>query len=141
MESRRLRPYVRCPRAREDDPCTLPPGVRFCMCEESGEPVAEVQVREGQLFWRVGGDNNAPPRSWYSYLAVVGKRAAGVRPEGPAIELEGEANVVPSNDGERRVFRVREKGTGRDYFVEACDLVYAAQEGHEIVVARPVESV
>jgi hypothetical protein len=103
------------------------------MCEESAEPVAEVRVQEGQLFWHViGGRANG----WQSYLAVQAQQGKHI-----PIELDGDGVVVPSNEGQRVVFRVREKGTARAFLIEACDFVYAAQRGEEMVTARPVESV
>ena len=103
------------------------------MCEESAEPVAEVLVRGGQLFWRViGGRANG----WQSYLAVQDLPDKRI-----PIELDGDGVLVPSNEAARVVFRVREKGTARTFLIDARDFVYAAQKGEEMVTARPVESV
>lgn len=130
--SRRIRPFVRCPRAREDDPCTLPPGVRHCLCDETAEPVGQLMVQDGQIFWHVVGGR---AKGWHSYVAVL--RQGNI--EAP-IEIDGNGPIVPSNEGQRVVYRVRAKRDGSEMLIDAAEFVYAASDGREIVRAEPVDA-
>ncbi|MBL8683945.1 MAG: hypothetical protein JNK05_32535 [Myxococcales bacterium] len=130
--ARRIRPFVRCPRAREDDPCALPPGVRHCLCEENADPVGQLMLKEGQLFWHVVGGR---AKGWHSYLAVLRQGAIEV-----PLELDGEGPVVPSTEGARIVYRLRAKRDGAEVLIDASEFVYAASDGREIVRAELVDN-
>lgn len=133
---RKLRQAVRCPRAnREDDLCTLPPGVRHCLCygDQPGDPVGVVEIHDGQLFWFVPGTR---PRGWYSYLAVT--RQGSV--ETP-LELEGQRGtaVQTVSEGGRLFYLVRTLRGGQ-FLLDAAELIYAAAEGRETVLASPAQT-
>ncbi|MDP3273938.1 MAG: hypothetical protein Q8Q09_02005 [Deltaproteobacteria bacterium] len=129
---RRLRPYVRCPRAREDDICALPPGVRHCLCDETADPVGQVLIHEGQLFWHVVGGK---AKGWHSYLAVLRRGSSDV-----PIELEGAGPITPTTEGGRVQYRVRAKRDGAEFLVQASEFAYAASDGRETVKAEPVDT-
>jgi hypothetical protein len=128
---RRIRPLVRCPRAREDDPCALPPGVRFCLCEENAEPVGQLKIHEGQLFWFVVGGR---AKGWHSYVAVVRQGTIDV-----PLELEDSEAIVPTTEGARVVYRLRAKRDGAEVLIDASEFVYAASDGRELVRAELVD--
>lgn len=122
-------PTVRCPHARPEDLCQLPPGVRYCVCygDQHRDHVGAVSIQGGQLLWSVlvGGR----PRGWYSYVAVV-RQGAGVVP----VELQDEPAVRETVENGRALYVVRGPRDQR-YEIEAGALVEAALEGRETVDA------
>jgi len=128
----RIRPFVRCPRAREDDPCALPPGVRHCLCEENADPVGQLMITEGQLFWQVVGGR---AKGWHSYLAVLQQGSEEV-----PLKLDGDGPIVPSTEGARVVYRLRANQGKYEVLIDASEFVYAASEGRETVRAERVDA-
>lgn len=129
---RRIRPFVRCPRAREDDLCALPPGVRHCLCEENADPVGQLVIIEGQIFWHVIGGR---AKGWHSYVALMPQGTMDV-----PVELDGEGPIVPSIEGTRMVYRLRTKRDGAEVLIDASEFVYAASDGRETVRAELVDA-
>ena len=125
----RTLPTVRCPHARPEDTCMLPPGVRYCVCygDQHRDYVGAVSIQGGQLLWSVTA--NGRPRGWYSYVAVVRQGAAVV-----PVELQDEASVRETVENGRALYVVRGPRDQR-YEIEAAALVEAAREGREIVDA------
>ncbi len=121
---------VRCPHARAEDPCMLPPGVRYCVCygDQQREPVGTVSIQGGQVFWSVAGPK---PRGWYSYVAVVHQGSSLV-----PIELQDEPTLHETLDNGRAYYIVRGPRDQR-YEIDAAALVIAANEGRESVDATP----
>ncbi len=127
VTARRL--SVRCPHAKPEDTCTLPPGVRYCMCygDQHRDHVGQVSVQGGQLLWSVL--TNGRPRGWYSYVAVVRQGAVAV-----PLELQDEPAVRETVENGRAVYVLRGPRDQR-FEVEASALVEAALEGREVVDA------
>ena len=126
--SRSLR-TVRCPHAKPDDLCQLPPGVRYCVCygDVHRDHVGQVSVQGGQLLWSVL--SNGKPRGWYSYVAVIRQGAAVV-----PLELLDEPSVRETVENGRAFYVVRGPREQR-YEIDAASLVEAAGEGRETVDA------
>ncbi len=122
-------PTVRCPHARPEDLCMLPPGVRYCVCygDQHRDHVGQVSIQGGQLLWSVLAGGR--PRGWYSYVAVV-RQGATVMP----VELQDDASVRETVENGRAFYVVRGARDQR-YEIEAAALVEAALEGREIVDA------
>lgn len=120
---------LRCPHAKPEDTCSLPPGVRYCVCygDQHREPIGEVSVRGGQIFWTITA--NGKPRGWYSYVATV--RQGGML---VPIELVDEPALREHVDNNRAWYVVRGPRDQR-YEIEAAALIYAANDGREIVEA------
>ena len=91
--ARPLRVSVRCPHAKPEDLCALPPGVRYCLCyaDQHREPVGQVSVQHGQILWSVLVAGRA--RGLYSYVAVV-RQGTVLTP----VELQDEATVRETVD-------------------------------------------
>jgi len=119
----------RCPHAKPDDLCMLPPGVRYCVCygDQHRDHVGQVSIQGGQLLWSVLAGARA--RGWYSYVAVV-RQGATVVP----VELQDDASVRETVENGRAFYVVRGPRDQR-YEIEAAALVEAALEGREIVDA------
>jgi len=122
-------PTVRCPHARPEDLCMLPPGVRYCVCygDQHRDHVGQVSIQGGQLLWSVLAGGR--PRGWYSYVAVV-RQGATVMP----VELQDDASVRETVENGRAFYVVRGARDQR-YEIESAALVEAALEGREIVDA------
>jgi hypothetical protein len=127
MAPRRIN--VRCPHAKPEDLCALPPGVRYCVCygDLHRDHVGQVSVQGGQLLWSVL--SNGRPRGWYSYVAVVRQGAALV-----PVELQDEAAVRETVENGRAFYVVRGPREQR-FEIDAASLVEAAVEGRETVDA------
>jgi hypothetical protein len=121
--------HVRCPHARPEDLCMLPPGVRYCVCysDQQRDHVGQVAIQGGQILWSV--ITNGKPRGWYSYVAVVRQGTAVV-----PLELQEEPAVRETVENGRAVYVVRGPRDQR-YEIEASALVEAALEGRETVDA------
>ncbi len=132
--SRTVRVAVRCPHAKPDDPCALPPGVRYCVCygDQHREPVGLVSIRGGQVLWNVpvGGKG----RGWYSWVAVL-RQGETVVP----VELQDDPNVRETVDGGRAFYLVRGARDQR-YEIDASAIIEAALEHREYVDAIPSSS-
>ena len=139
--ARPLRVSVRCPHAKPEDLCALPPGVRYCLCysDQHREPVGQVSVQHGQILWSVLV--GAKPRGLYSYVAVVRQGTLLA-----AVELQDEASVRETLSNSDEKF-VRENGRAvyivrgpRDQRLEidASSLIEAAVENREYVDATVV---
>jgi hypothetical protein len=89
-------------------------------------------VQDGQIFWHVVGGRS---KGWHSYVAVLRQGAI----EAP-IEIDGNGPIVPSNEGQRVVYRVRAKRDGGELVIDAAQFVYAASDGREIVLAELVDA-
>jgi hypothetical protein len=130
--TRSLRVTVRCPHAKPDDPCMLPPGVRYCVCygDQHREPVGQLAVVGGQIVWSAQVQGRA--RGHTSYVAVL-RQGVTLAP----VELQDEANVRETVEGGRAFYVLRGP---REQRVEvlASALVEAALEGREYVDAAPV---
>jgi len=120
---------VRCPHAKPEDTCMLPPGVRYCLCygDQHRDHVGQVTVQGGQILWSVLASGK--PRGFYSYVAVVRQGAALV-----PVELQDEAAVRETVENGRAFYVLRGPRDQR-FEVEAAALVEAALEGREIVDA------
>lgn len=128
---RSLRVPIRCPHAKPEDLCTLPPGVRYCVCygDQHREAVGQVTVRQGQILWFV--EVAGKPRGWYSYVAVQRLGAAAV-----PIELQDEPSVRETVENGRAFYVLRGPRDAR-FEVDAGALVEAALENREYVHAVP----
>lgn len=102
------------------------------MCEENADPVGQLMLREGQLFWHVVGGR---AKGWHSYLAVLRQGNVEV-----PIELDGDGPIVPTSEGARVVYRLRAKRDGAEVLIDASEFVYAASDGREIVRAELVDA-
>ena len=87
-------PHVTCRsllNARPTDGCVLAPGVRYCIChgDEARDPIAELSVRDGQLYWCVGARIGAT----YVALLARGDGFEAVELSGP-VEFRVEQTLV-----------------------------------------------
>lgn len=132
MSTRPLRVTVRCPNAKPEDACALPPGVRYCVCygDQHREPVGQVAVVGGQVVWSVLAAGRA--RGHYSYVAVV-RQGATLAP----VELQDDPSVRETVEGGRAFYVLRGPREQR-FEVDAGALFEAALEGREYVDAAPV---
>lgn len=130
--NRPLRVTVRCPHAKPEDTCALPPGVRYCVCygDQHREPVGQVAVVGGQVVWSVQLAGRA--RGHYSYVAVT-RQGTTLNP----VELLDEATVRETVEGGRAFYVLRGPRELR-FEIEAGALIEAALEGREYVDAAPV---
>lgn len=130
--ARPLRVSVRCPHAKPEDLCALPPGVRYCLCysDQHREPVGQVSVQHGQILWSVLV--GAKPRGLYSYVAVVRQGTLLA-----AVELQDEASVRETVENGRAVYIVRGPRDQR-LEIDASSLIEAAVENREYVDATVV---
>ena len=130
--ARPLRVSVRCPHAKPEDLCALPPGVRYCLCysDQHREPVGQVSVQHGQILWSVLV--GAKPRGLYSYVAVV-RQGTLLAP----VELQDEPSVRETVEGGRAVYIVRGPRDQR-LEIDASSLIEAAVENREYVDATVV---
>lgn len=130
--ARPLRVSVRCPHAKPEDLCALPPGVRYCLCyaDQHREPVGQVSVQHGQILWSVLTAGRA--RGLYSYVAVV-RQGSVLTP----VELQDEVTVRETVEGGRAVYILRGPREQR-LEVEAAALIEAAVESREYVDATVV---
>jgi hypothetical protein len=130
--ARPLRVSVRCPHAKPEDLCALPPGVRYCLCysDQHREPVGQVSVQHGQILWSVLV--GAKPRGLYSYVAVV-RQGTLLAP----VELQDEASVRETVENGRAVYIVRGPRDQR-LEIDASSLIEAAVENREYVDATVV---
>ena len=132
--TRPLRVTVRCPHAKPDDLCALPPGVRYCLCysDINREPVGQVSVQNGQILWSVLSAGRA--RGQYTYVAVV-RQGAVLTP----IELQDEASLRETVENGRAVYVVRGPRDQR-LEVAAAALIEAAGDHREYVDATPIST-
>ncbi len=130
--ARPLRVSVRCPHAKPEDLCALPPGVRYCLCysDQHREPVGQVSVQHGQILWSVLV--GAKPRGLYSYVAVV-RQGTLLAP----VELQDEPAVRETVENGRAVYVVRGPRDQR-LEIDASSLIEAAVENREYVDATVV---
>lgn len=130
--TRPLRVTVRCPHAKPEDPCMLPPGVRYCVCygDLHREPVGQIAVQGGQIVWSVMLNGRA--RGHYSYVAVV-RQGATLAP----VELQDDPAVRETVEGGRAFYVLRGPREQR-FEVDASSLLDAALDGREYVDASPV---
>lgn len=130
--ARPLRVSVRCPHAKPEDLCALPPGVRYCLCyaDQHREPVGQVSVQHGQILWSVLTAGKT--RGLYSYVAVV-RQGTVLTP----VELQDDVAVRETVEGGRAVYVLRGPRDQR-LEVEAAALVEAAVESREYVDATVV---
>jgi hypothetical protein len=130
--ARPLRVSVRCPHAKPEDLCALPPGVRYCLCysDQHREPVGQVSVQHGQILWSVLV--GAKPRGLYSYVAVV-RQGTLLAP----VELQDEPAVRETVENGRAVYIVRGPRDQR-LEIDASSLIEAAVENREYVDATVV---
>lgn len=130
--ARPLRVSVRCPHAKPEDLCALPPGVRYCLCyaDQHREPVGQVSVQHGQILWSVLVAGKT--RGLYSYVAVV-RQGAVLTP----VELQDDVAVRETVENGRAVYILRGPRDQR-LEVEAAALVEAALESREYVDAAVV---
>lgn len=130
--ARPLRVSVRCPHAKPEDLCALPPGVRYCLCysDQHREPVGQVSVQHGQILWSVLV--GAKPRGLYSYVAVV-RQGTLLAP----VELQDEAAVRETVENGRAVYIVRGPRDQR-LEIDASSLIEAAVDNREYVDATVV---
>lgn len=130
----RVKVSVRCPHAKPDDPCSLPPGVRYCVCygDLHRDPVGQVSVRNGQLLWNV--PVNGRPRGWCSWVAVVRQGDTLV-----PIELQDTPELRETVDSGRAYYLVRGP-RDQPYEITAGALIEAALENREHIDATPSTS-
>lgn len=130
--ARPLRVSVRCPHAKPEDLCALPPGVRYCLCyaDQHREPVGQVSVQHGQILWSVLVAGKT--RGLYSYVAVV-RQGTVLTP----VELQDDVAVRETVENGRAVYILRGPREQR-LEVEAAALVEAAVESREYVDATVV---
>jgi hypothetical protein len=130
--ARPLRVSVRCPHAKPEDLCALPPGVRYCLCyaDQHREPVGQVSVQHGQILWSVLVAGKT--RGLYSYVAVV-RQGTVLTP----VELQDDVAVRETVENGRAVYVLRGPRDQR-LEVEAAALVEAAVESREYVDAAVV---
>jgi alpha-ketoglutarate-dependent taurine dioxygenase len=131
--SRSLR-TVRCPHAKPDDLCQLPPGVRYCVCygDVHRDPVGQVSVQGGQVVWSVAAASGGRPRGAYTWVAVV-RQGATVNP----VELHDDASLRETVEGGQAFYVVRGPRDTR-YRIDAGSLVEAAVEHREYLDATPM---
>lgn len=127
--ARPLRVSVRCPHAKPEDLCALPPGVRYCLCyaDQHREPVGQVSVQHGQILWSVLAGGRA--RGLYSYVAVV-RQGTVLTP----VELQDDVALREVVENGRAVYVVRGPRDQR-LEVEAAALIEAAADNREYVDA------
>ncbi len=130
--ARPLRVSVRCPHAKPEDLCALPPGVRYCLCyaDQHREPVGVVSVQHGQILWSVPVAGKA--RGLYSYVAVV-RQGTVLTP----VELQDEAAVRETVENGRAIYILRGPRDQR-LEVAAASLVEAAVDNREYVDASVI---
>ncbi|MBL8603455.1 MAG: hypothetical protein JNK72_16140 [Myxococcales bacterium] len=125
---------VRCPHAKTDDPCQLPPGVRYCVCyaDQHREPVGAVSVQGGQVVWSVASGGKA--RGASTWVAVV-RQGGAVIP----VELQDDPALRETVEGGRAYYLVRGPRDAR-FALEAGSLVEAALEQREFIDVVPLAS-
>ncbi len=130
--ARPLRVSVRCPHAKPEDLCALPPGVRYCLCyaDQHREPVGVVSVQHGQILWSVPVAGKA--RGLYSYVAVV-RQGTVLTP----VELQDEVAVRETVENGRAIYILRGPRDQR-LEVAAASLVEAAVDNREYVDASVI---
>jgi hypothetical protein len=130
--ARPLRVSVRCPHAKPEDLCALPPGVRYCLCyaDQHREPVGQVSVQHGQILWSVLVAGKT--RGLYSYVAVV-RQGTVLTP----VELQDDVAVRETVENGRALYILRGPRDQR-LEVDAAALVEAALESREYVDAAVV---
>ena len=123
---------VRCPHAKPEDLCALPPGVRYCLCyaDQHREPVGQVSVQHGQILWSVLVAGKA--RGLYSYVAVV-RQGTVLTP----VELQDDLSVRETVENGRAVYILRGPREQR-LEIDASSLIEAAVENREYVDATVV---